>query len=372
MVESRCRNAAQSRVESRRNFGFRRGISLTEVLIAMGILTVGLLGVAAVFPVGGWYMQRAEIADRGSAIGQSVMSDLMARGMLNPRSWYVMTPWSNFQPPANVIFPSDGKFSPIAGPRQGSFSRPFGLALTEALTQSDAATDHTLIGRQFGSAFVIDPLGISTMALSGTGPPPPQSSVHGPAALFPATAYYAFGNYANYGGWANSPWAPWVGGNKTASLGFQWPVRRVTFRQPSSGWQLDPTMAEHYFRGNDDLVVDLPARNDRPAMQDWDKATDNSGNTFPLARQWTGDYSWIVTVVPTTNAARDGMASNPEGFSYDVSVVVFYKRPLPDSADNVYPTLGSKSSSYLSAMARMSVLCKRRSFHRASMAVNFY
>ncbi len=87
MVESR-----ELRVESRRNPQSRRGISLTEVLIAMGIMTVGLLGVASVFPVGGWYMQRAEISDRGSAIAQSVMSDLVARGMLNPSAWFVMVP----------------------------------------------------------------------------------------------------------------------------------------------------------------------------------------------------------------------------------------------------------------------------------------
>ncbi len=65
----------------------RLGLSLTEVLIAMGILTLGLLGVASVFPVGGYYMQQAEIKDHASAIAQSVMSDIMARGMLNPRSW---------------------------------------------------------------------------------------------------------------------------------------------------------------------------------------------------------------------------------------------------------------------------------------------
>ncbi len=82
-------------------------------------------------------------------------------------------------------------------------------------------------------------------------------------------------------------------------------------------------MAEHFFRGNDDLTVDLPARDDRPGIQRWD--TTNNGQT-PLARQWNGDYSWIVSVVPTTNAARDGMAHGPEGFAYDVSVVVFYKR----------------------------------------------
>src|SRR6478609_5521815 len=70
----------------------RRGLSLTEVLIAMGILTLGLLGVASVFPVGSYYMQKAEVSDKGSAIAQSVFSEIMARGRLNPRAWYVMIP----------------------------------------------------------------------------------------------------------------------------------------------------------------------------------------------------------------------------------------------------------------------------------------
>src|SRR3954453_17115548 len=70
----------------------RRGLSLTEVLISMGILTLGLLGVASVFPVGSFYRQKAEISDKASAIAQSVMNDIEARGMLNPRNWYVMVP----------------------------------------------------------------------------------------------------------------------------------------------------------------------------------------------------------------------------------------------------------------------------------------
>src|SRR5256885_14359511 len=87
----------------------RRGLSLTEVLIAMGILTLGLLGVASVFPVGSFYMQKAEVSDRGSAIAQSVMNDLMARGMLNPRSWYAMVPIPRLSTAGdpNLGFPSD-------------------------------------------------------------------------------------------------------------------------------------------------------------------------------------------------------------------------------------------------------------------------
>src|SRR2546423_15231156 len=93
----------------------RSGLSLTEVLISMGILTLGLLGVASVFPVGSFYMPKAEISDRGSAIAQSVMNDLMARGMLNPRSWYAMVPIPRLSTAGdpNLGFPSDGKYSSI-------------------------------------------------------------------------------------------------------------------------------------------------------------------------------------------------------------------------------------------------------------------
>src|SRR3954470_15450979 len=106
----------------------RSALSLTEVLIAMGILTLGLLGVASVFPVGSYYMQKAEVSDRGSAIAQSVMNDLMARGMLNPRSWYTMVPIPRLTTVGdpNLGFPSDGKYSSLAASNiTGRFIRPF-------------------------------------------------------------------------------------------------------------------------------------------------------------------------------------------------------------------------------------------------------
>jgi hypothetical protein len=94
---------------------------------------------------------------------------------------------------------------------------------------------------------------------------------------------------------------------------------------------MDERTAEHLFQCNDDLVTELPDRDDRPAAQNWDTAVVGPNRELPMVRQWAGDYSWIVTVVPASSAARDGMARNPEGFSYDVSVVVFYKRPLPEA-----------------------------------------
>jgi hypothetical protein len=306
----------------------RLGISLTEVLIAMGILTVGLLGVASVFPVGGWYMQRAEIADRGSAIAQSVMSDVIARGMMNPSSWFVMVP-TPAAGPSGTLSPNytfnnvDGKYTGT-GVRLGTFTRPFAEALTAGLKiNSDPTTSPAILSKQFGSAFVIDPM-FAAAAASTTATPN-----NAPAYAFPATAF-SLGPWPGGTYYTNGSWDPWRASTKQEKV---WPIRRVTFEQ-STGWPYDKALAESVARVGDDLVTDLPARDDRPASQKWDV---DSTSGAPLTRQWTGDYSWIATVTPTTNAARNGMVHNPEGFDYDVSVVVFYKRALP-SAVPLTPT----------------------------------
>jgi hypothetical protein len=113
---------------------------------------------------------------------------------------------------------------------------------------------------------------------------------------------------------------------------------------------MDNMAADYFFEANDDLVTELPDRDDRPATQNWD-TVDAAGNSIPIKRQWLGDYSWIVSVVPSTNAARDGMARNPESHAYEVSVVVFYKRLLPGEPEDVYPDLGARSADYYNAMS---------------------
>jgi hypothetical protein len=255
-----------------------RGLSLTEVLISMGILTLGLLGVASVFPVGSFYMQKAEISDKASAIAQSVMNDLLARGTLNPRSWYVMVPSppetsaSKSTSPNFVFSGIDGKYTPVA-PDTGAvktnstFARPFAEALSEGLKRT---TDPVVLAKQFGSAFVIDPM-FAAAATKNTANP--NNVITYP---FPAAAYavYPWPNSSYYGtvGW--NPWRVNSGGKGTEKT---WPIRRVTFQQ-ASGWALDKTMAESLFRGTDDLSVDFPPRDDRPGIQSWDTTTSVSGN----------------------------------------------------------------------------------------------
>jgi hypothetical protein len=210
-----------------------------------------------------------------------------------------------------------------------------------AASSSSGFPDPVVICKQFGSAFVIDPIAIASMAV------PNQTWANNRVAYaFPSTGLYAppESGGANSAYYQSSKWDPW----RTANSNTQqtWPVRRVTFQQ-ANGWQMNTQVAEHYFRGKDDLATEFPARADHPAAQTWDKADLNAdGNPDPLARQWAGDYSWMVSVVPTSNAARDAMARSPESYAYDVSVVVFYKRSVAASPAISDTTLARQNAAH--------------------------
>lgn len=66
--------------------GPRRGITLLEVLIAIGILAVGLSSVVALIPAGRSQANRAVILDRASNLAANALSDAATFGLLRPSS----------------------------------------------------------------------------------------------------------------------------------------------------------------------------------------------------------------------------------------------------------------------------------------------
>ena len=278
-----------------------RGLTLTEVLISMGLMTLGLLGVMSLFPVGSFYMQKAEVADRGSAVARSVMSDLVSRGMLNASAWRMVT-----------TVPLAPAVPPLPSPDGASnaYSRPVGPAITAWLSAGMAPTP---LAQRAGNIYILDPIAVAATSLAAAAP---NNRI---AATFPAEASKL--TSATYSGVA--AWQPWI---SPPGLNDYWPMRRVTLVQPGAVagtvHRMNPPLAWSLFSSNSDLAFDQSGTSDQPALQ----LLSYDASQKAMARQSTGDYSWIVTIAPTTVDARNSMGSG--AFAYDVSVVVFYKRGI--------------------------------------------
>ena len=66
----------------------RTGLTLIEILMTIFVLAVGLLGVAALMPVGSYQMQRGQIAQRVSEIGPAALDFIESTSMHSPRRWH--------------------------------------------------------------------------------------------------------------------------------------------------------------------------------------------------------------------------------------------------------------------------------------------
>lgn len=286
----------------------RSAFSLAEVLIAMGILTIGLLGVAAVFPVGGHYMQSGDIADRASAVAQAALEDAIIRGHLDPENWVAI------------------HFDQTRGLTPGSESLAVGLrGALETTFQSPFISREQYLGATYGGAYVIDPIGFAAaMDESTTGGSPTAWQTfagHECVQRFPATMGGV--GYTVDAATVSPSWWPWSG------QGFFWPVRRViTTTDPgmhSGADQGRSSRAAAMFTTSDDLALSLPTNGDEPARQRIESLTSGT-TTVASSRQARGEYSWLLTVAPSSDAARNAFATQPDAYPVDVSAAVFYKR----------------------------------------------
>ena len=70
----------------------RRGITLMEVLISIGIMAIGLVSVASLLPVGGLQQQKANVEERKAQLVLNAVRDFHVRGMAAVRD-PVNFPW---------------------------------------------------------------------------------------------------------------------------------------------------------------------------------------------------------------------------------------------------------------------------------------
>lgn len=265
----------------------RAGISLTEVLIAMFVLTVGILGLAALLPVGSSYLRTAQTDDRSSNLGRAAFHDVQVRGYLDPKMWM-------------TVFGTGSDYA------TGTPAWTHPRLPVDMMTPVERCTP-----------FVIDPLLVSRFTSD-------------PAKLTRISAFpVVLDNDPPNGFGLDVP--RMVRGTLRA-----WQHETATATVPP---QMVTTVAERIFRGSDDLTFGLPENepDGRPF------AALGSANQV---RQFTGDYSWMITVMPAPSVA-DARVYEPGttnvtparggDLTYIVSVVVFQKRVLDvpefDAAD---------------------------------------
>lgn len=262
----------------------RVGVTLTEVLISIGILAVGLLGAAAMFPVGGYFMQKGEVADRGAAIAQAAFADLVARGALDPQNWRV---WHGGAYATMDQFMQTG----MADNRD-----QFGI-LDQIGMNSDT-----------GFIYIIDPLGTAGALRGGAG----ALQLSRAPAVIPVN-------------WAAST------GNRWDQFNGAWPIRRLCTDSMMLGSSLpSESLAQSLYSSSDDLAIQTDDDESLPRRQRMVGADTNGDQTVDVAyrRESRGDYSWMAMVAPTQSEARLALALDPSAYYFDVSVVVFYKRPI--------------------------------------------
>lgn len=69
----------------------RPGLTLIEILISIGVVAIGLLGVAILLPVAGRQALDGEIADQAALVGRNAFHEFLIRGMSRPEYWDMTT-----------------------------------------------------------------------------------------------------------------------------------------------------------------------------------------------------------------------------------------------------------------------------------------
>ena len=96
---------AASMISNAERAGLRRGITLTEVLISILILGVGLVSLATLFPIGLLRLREAQRQSRSAYLFESATADTAARGLFSTNS-FAYADLLNVPPGLPVWFPN--------------------------------------------------------------------------------------------------------------------------------------------------------------------------------------------------------------------------------------------------------------------------
>jgi hypothetical protein len=313
-------------------------VSLLEVLVSIFVLSVGLLGVASMLPLGQYKMAEALKADRAGVCGRSAAQEVMVRDWLNPQNWVASNFYGRFSPPND--------WSSASPPLRWMPLMPLDITGRNAPAVLPTEVDESrCIPRK--DSFAIDPLFVianNNWAVSRRTAWFPLYSVRDPnnnPAPNPGWVSALRRVSIIRPGWAlfNFPGIPLSVARDIAT----WHDERMFSRPEDS-----QTRPRQMVLWDDGAAAVAPAQmGDDPTDPINNRATNNT----VLKSLADDNYTWMATVTPllsASNAALRVMApgAGPDDAlsytdvagigGYEVSVVVFYNRnfQIPTQIDD--------------------------------------
>lgn len=307
-----------------------RGVTLIEVLIAVGVMAIGLLGMAALIPLGKLELAEGNRLDNVASVGRAAFRDLVVRGYLRPEMW--VDPLTG-----HGILP------------QLSYTNEYSMTTTAQTARMFQATTTTMVGPPY-APLVIDPLMVAPQffnePVNSNNLTSDEQSHRTNCTVFPYSA-------------------------KLPGMQDSWPehsipkLARVTLRvvppNVATGGgsnSLATTMkfdaASRFFRASDDIVVTIPTDKVLRPVQEFAITTpaltnlsltafDGVSQEIPISqvayRKFRGDYSWFLVVEPSlaesygTSPATMPVLAGPNASlltskQFRVWTVVCHKRDL--------------------------------------------
>ena len=117
----------------------KKGLTLLEGLISLGIITFGLLSLAALFVDGARNMREAEIQERSRIVAEEAFNDIIAYRMLDTPKW--------------IMYNED----------EGMFNQ----SLVETMQYLHMTDQKHKMEEVVGSVFVLDPIGAASVNYNG-------------------------------------------------------------------------------------------------------------------------------------------------------------------------------------------------------------
>lgn len=312
----------------------RLGLTLIEILMTIFVLAIGLLGVAALLPVGTFQMRQGQIAQRTAEIGSGALDTIEASGINHPGRWSKLAGAFPDGAPFDAVDITDLN-NPVRIACPVASDSPSGTSLTTTANTAAkvSSSGTTLVGCLV--EFVRGQSKLLTQQGNIVTASPPMFTLDTPGFNNPTPVIDDVFVIKRYEPFAIDPlYVAAHGADANPRPTFAPNIERLTLLSGVFGEQ-DPAIpdvmqtaaAEAIFQATDDLLftpgTDTEGLEDESKLPEppWPPKVDAEGRVSP--RPSLGNYSWLATFVPVEQSG-----SYRDGQTYTVSVAVFYKRPL--------------------------------------------